>query len=525
VVGALRRGRTLPLESWERRHAWMVRAVWAHAVFLLAWSSIAYPAWHVIMLVFPIGVAAFVAGPPVLTRRARAAAVCFGLLLSSATIVHLMNGAVEGHFHFFVIVTLLALYEDWFTYLLALAFVLLHHGVMGVSVPGTVFNHPSAIEHPWRWAGVHALFVAALSVVNVVSWRLNENARARTVESEERFRSAFEAAPTGMALVERDGTIQRVNAAFASVVGVPGTELARRPLRDLVDADDLAGEHFPAAGAASEARLGRRDGREGWGLWHHSALHDGAGTHVGWISHCIDISERKRAEASSPGRRTTTRALTGLANRERFLGELNGAIERRRSRPDGLRVAVLFVDVDDFKVVNDSLGHDAGDRLLAAVADRLRSAVRPGDVIARFGGDEFTVLLPGVADGREARAVAERLAAALAEPLLVDGERRYVSASVGLTLGNPDEVRGATALLRDADAAMYRAKERGKARCEVFDGSMRDEALERLELETALRVALERNELQLVYSRSSASPTSASSPPRRSGAGTTPSTA
>jgi PAS domain S-box-containing protein len=216
------------------------------------------------MLVFPIGVAAFVAGPPVLTRRARAAAVCFGLLLSSATIVHLMNGAVEGHFHFFVIVTLLALYEDWFTYLLALAFVLLHHGVMGVSVPGTVFNHPSAIEHPWRWAGVHALFVAALSVVNVVSWRLNENARARTVESEERFRSAFEAAPTGMALVERDGTIQRVNAAFASVVGVPGTELARRPLRDLVDADDLAGEHFPAAGAASEARLGRRDGREGW---------------------------------------------------------------------------------------------------------------------------------------------------------------------------------------------------------------------------------------------------------------------
>jgi PAS domain S-box-containing protein len=264
VVGALRRGRTLPLESWERRHAWMVRAVWAHAVFLLAWSSIAYPAWHVIMLVFPIGVAAFVAGPPVLTRRARAAAVCFGLLLSSATIVHLMNGAVEGHFHFFVIVTLLALYEDWFTYLLALAFVLLHHGVMGVSVPGTVFNHPSAIEHPWRWAGVHALFVAALSVVNVVSWRLNENARARTVESEERLRSAFEAAPTGMALVERDGTIQRVNAAFASVVGVPGTELARRPLRDLVDADDLAGEHFPAAGAASEARLGRRDGREGW---------------------------------------------------------------------------------------------------------------------------------------------------------------------------------------------------------------------------------------------------------------------
>jgi diguanylate cyclase (GGDEF)-like protein len=186
---------------------------------------------------------------------------------------------------------------------------------------------------------------------------------------------------------------------------------------------------------------------------------------------------------------------------------------------------VLFVDVDDFKVVNDSLGHDAGDRLLAAVADRLRSAVRPGDVIARFGGDEFTVLLPGVADGREARAVAERLAAALAEPLLVDGERRYVSASVGLTLGNPDEVRDATALLRDADAAMYRAKERGKARCEVFDGSMRDEALERLELETALRVALERNELQLVYSRSSASPTSASSPPRRSGAGTTPSTA
>jgi diguanylate cyclase (GGDEF)-like protein len=160
-------------------------------------------------------------------------------------------------------------------------------------------------------------------------------------------------------------------------------------------------------------------------------------------------------------------------------------------------VAVLFVDLDDFKVVNDSLGHGAGDRLLTAVAERLSSVLRPDDVIARFGGDEFTILPPGIASEEHALAVADRVSEALADPLVLDGEHRYVSASVGTSFAAPGS--DAQALLRDADAAMYRAKEMGKGRCEILDESMRRHALERLELESGLRQALDLGELRLVY--------------------------
>ena len=159
---------------------------------------------------------------------------------------------------------------------------------------------------------------------------------------------------------------------------------------------------------------------------------------------------------------------------------------------------MLLVDLDDFKVVNDSLGHSAGDRLLSGVAERLCRVLRPADVIARFGGDEFTVLLPGITSEGYALGVARRLAEALREPLVLDGERRYVSASVGVSFSGPGE-DDPHALLRDADAAMYRAKEMGKSRCEVFDDSMRERALERLELESGLRHALADGELRLVY--------------------------
>jgi diguanylate cyclase (GGDEF)-like protein/PAS domain S-box-containing protein len=471
---------------WRRRHVWMLRVIWAQGGVLFAWGLIVgHPLWHAALDVAPIFIPGVFAARTRYTRRGRSAAACIGLLSASAVVVHLMNGAIEGHFHFFVMVSLLALYEEWFPYLLAFAYVLAHHGLMGALEPASVYNHPDAVAHPWRWAAVHALFIAGLGIVNVVHWRLNEEARAATEHSEERFRSAFDRAPTGMALVGLDGIVQQANAALRARVG---DDVVGMPLADLVLAEDLAGRSFPAA--ATELELRYRDGR-GWGLWHHSPLPGRDGGPDAWISHCIDVSARKEAE-NELSWQAHHDPLTGLPNREFFLERLDGALARRAGH-----VAVLFVDLDDFKVVNDSLGHGAGDRLLSAVAERLSRVVRPDDVIARFGGDEFTILLRGVTGEDHALAVADRVSEALSEPLVLDGEHRYVSASVGLSFSGPDA--DAHALLRDADAAMYRAKELGKGRCEIFDESMRRRALERLELESGLRQALDNGELHLVY--------------------------
>jgi diguanylate cyclase (GGDEF)-like protein len=483
---ALPKGRTLPPAVWERRHAWMLRLVWAHAGALFAWGLLAgHPLWHAAVDAGPIALCAVVASRPRVSRRSRAVAVCVGLLTSSAVVVHLMNGAVEGHFHFFVMVSVLALYEEWFPYLLAFAFVLGHHGLMGAVDPASVFNHPDAIAHPWRWAGIHALFTAALGVVNVVHWRLNEDARADALHSRESFRHAFDDAPIGMALTGLDGVVQRANAALCERLGA---DPAGRPLADLVDAGDLGGRPFPADGGEIEVRYADAGA---WGLWHHSLLTGRDGRPEAWISHCIDVSKRRLAEDELSWQANHD-SLTGLPNREHFLERLSGSLGSEG------QVAVLLVDLDDFKVVNDSLGHGAGDRLLSGVAERLCRVLRPGDVIARFGGDEFTVLLPGITSEDYALGVARRLAEALREPLVLDGERRYVSASVGVSFSAPSE-HDPHALLRDADAAMYRAKEMGKSRCEVFDDSMRESAMERLELESGLRHALDDGELRLVY--------------------------
>jgi diguanylate cyclase (GGDEF)-like protein/PAS domain S-box-containing protein len=191
-------------------------------------------------------------------------------------------------------------------------------------------------------------------------------------------------------------------------------------------------------------------------------------------------------------------SLTGLPNRLSFVEALGDAL--RRASVSGSPVGILFLDLDHFKLINDSLGHHAGDALLRAVAPRLRAHLRPGDVVARFGGDEFGILIDRLVDEGEAIAIADRVAAAFDHPFSIDGVDHFVTASIGVAVARESEQSvNAELLIRDADAAMYRAKESGRARCVMFDAQMRAVAMRRVEVERELRHALGRNELVLHY--------------------------
>jgi diguanylate cyclase (GGDEF)-like protein/PAS domain S-box-containing protein len=188
--------------------------------------------------------------------------------------------------------------------------------------------------------------------------------------------------------------------------------------------------------------------------------------------------------------------LTGLANRTLALDRLGYALERRRR--EGGEVAVLVVDLDHFKLINDSLGHAAGDELLKLVAPRLRAAVRAGDTVARLGGDEFAVISPGMERVRDVITIAQKLAGAVSRPFQLESGERFISASIGIAVAT-QAADDAESLIRDADIAMYRAKGRGRSRYEVFDQEMRSTVLSRLRTETELRRALRDEELRVFY--------------------------
>ncbi|HEV3352941.1 MAG TPA: EAL domain-containing protein [Acidimicrobiales bacterium] len=511
VKSFLPRGGSLPYEQWERRHRVIVVLLWVHAAGLTLFGLVrGYSVVHTLGDTSVIAAAAAFASWNRLGRKWQSTVAAFGLVAASGVFVHLSGGVIEVHFHFFVMVVVLSLYEDWIPFLVAIAFVVIEHGAMGVIDPQAVYNHASAIRNPWTWALIHGGFVLAESAACLVAWRKNEDTRLdlqHSVEtlsaSEERFRSLVQNASDIAILCDRDAYIKYVSPSVKKVFGYePDTVLGRERWTFIHPEDvDFAIAAWEAAitttdpVAPIEYRAKHADGSWRWCEVIMGNLLDDPSVE-GVVLNIRDITERKSAEEAML-HQAFHDTLTGLPNRALFLDRLGQALSRRGRI--GSLTAVLFLDLDRFKWINDSLGHAAGDELLVQVAARLSSAIRSGDSVARFGGDEFVVLCDELDGDWEARVIAERIGAALKDHFCVEGRDITVTASIGFA--TTAAASGATpdALLRDADAAMYRAKERGRHRIEAFQGGMRAMALERLEVETDLRRALERDELVVHY--------------------------
>ncbi|HEU5448318.1 MAG TPA: EAL domain-containing protein, partial [Acidimicrobiia bacterium] len=236
------------------------------------------------------------------------------------------------------------------------------------------------------------------------------------------------------------------------------------------------------------------DGRVRWVRARGQLIVDEVGEVAGMRGTCQDITERIEAQEAL-SHNALHDPLTGLPNRSLLLDRIEVALAR--SARIGKNVAVLFLDLDRFKLINDSRGHAVGDEVLREVAERLRAAVRPSDTVGRLGGDEFVVVCEDAVAVWEATVLGERLIRTLEEAFQVEGGEVFVTVSIGIAIA--EESASADDLLRDADVAMYQAKQRGRARCEFFDEAMRTEAARRLETATALHRALERDEFETFY--------------------------
>jgi diguanylate cyclase (GGDEF)-like protein/PAS domain S-box-containing protein len=677
VRGLLPSGNTLPRGIWLRRHRSLLMLLWALSAGLSAYAlARGYGLLHSLFeggIVASFGVAAVYTND---NPRLASTFVSVGLMSASGVLVHISGGMIEAHFLFFVLILLLTLYEDWVPFLIAAGYVLVHHGIMGTLDPSSVYNHPDAIAHPWRWAGVHALFITGAGLAGVTAWRLNEEYRDETQQaltraqqskrslaeaqqlasigsfewdlqndtviwSDELFRvfgadpqsfrptldsylagvhpedrervetSVQTALQTGSAFshqyryVRPDGAhrtfhargevvaaengrpaklvgtcqditereraeaqaTQRAEAQAAvaklgakALEGVELTALLREAVASVAEVvavdvaavvecstdgfrvragvgpgADLVGTHVPGgtnsqagftiaadrpvivhdwrdedrfdkpavlrqANVRSGATVVIRGGNGPFGVLGIQSIEPREFdvddiNFLQSVAHVLATAIERRGIEEEIRHEAVHDPLTGLPNRNLFIDRLAQALAHARRRESA--VAVLFLDIDQFKLVNDSLGHEAGDELLRAVAPRISASLRAGDTVARFGGDEFGILVDDLDGERDATRAAERVAAALSRPFVLRGREHFVTVSIGIAIA--DGTEEPAALIRDADSAMYRAKDRGRGRYEIFDEVMRASVVEHLEIENDLRVALEREQLLVHY--------------------------
>ena len=354
---------------------------------------------------------------------------------------------------------------------------------------------------PFSGLAVGALMVTGLVVLRqIITVRENVRLLAEHAarQNEARFRSLVQHSSDVIIVTREDGTVRFVSPSVTRVLGYDPAEVLRHTVSELLHPDDRerAGTFFrtvaqsPGVSGPVEWRFRQPDGS--WlnaEILATNLLHDP--TVKGVVLNTRDVSERRRLEEQLT-HQAFHDPLTGLANRALFRDRVSHALALAQRR--GSPVTVLFIDLDDFKTVNDSLGHAEGDRLLIAVAERLLACARSADTVARLGGDEFAILIEG-ADGPEG--LPDRLAAAMSHAFTLSGNQVRVTASIGVASASLGD--RADDLLRNADMAMYAAKRHGKGRAETYESRMYADIRERLDLEVALRAAIERRELTLFY--------------------------
>jgi diguanylate cyclase (GGDEF)-like protein/PAS domain S-box-containing protein len=324
-------------------------------------------------------------------------------------------------------------------------------------------------------------------------WHLRQARKAL-----ERQSAAMSSSIDGMAVLDPNGRFTYLNEAFVKAFAYNDPkELIGKSWETLYDDEQLTwfGRHLEPVLEQEGSWRGEAIGKRRDGGTFPQELSIAAINKNERVCVVRDMSERKALE-----RRLEQQAfhdsLTKLANRALFIDRLQHALAR--SSRGSNYVAVLFLDLDNFKIINDSLGHEVGDQLLTAVSSRLREGLRPEDTLARLGGDEFTVLLEDITNVSDAMRVAERITEVLRTPVAVAGHEIFVGTSIGIAL-NTDEASTPSDLIRQADMAMYKAKVAGKSRYEVFDPSMHAYALQRLQLQSDLHRAIERGELRVHY--------------------------
>jgi diguanylate cyclase (GGDEF)-like protein/PAS domain S-box-containing protein len=338
------------------------------------------------------------------------------------------------------------------------------------------------------------------TLIDITDRKLTETALR---DSEARYRLMAENSTDLIARTTARGVLVYASDAVRSLLGYEPSEIVGHSVLEYIDPDDhhIVRRHTEGIGLGNTARTYsyRARRKDGTFVWFETTSRPIESSKEGGIDEIVsvsrDISERRRAEEQIEYQAYHD-ALTGLPNRLLFRDRLTIALAhaKRQERP----LAVMFLDLDRFKLVNDTLGHSFGDELLRVVAARLRSVLREGDTIARMGGDEFTVLLGDLRSADDAAKTAQKLLDTVAYPVTVEGHELYVTTSIGIALF-PNDGDNAEALLKSADTAMYRAKDAGRSSYRLCTRSMNSRAAERLSIENALRRALERNELVLYY--------------------------
>ncbi len=340
-----------------------------------------------------------------------------------------------------------------------------------------------------------------LGTVQDITERRRTDAALR--DSEYKLRTLFTSMNEGLTQVDKNERIEFVNDRLCEMTGYEREEMLGKTTLELLF--DKEGRRLvnkankqrqKGISGQYEARLRKKSGEMLWVLVSGAPVIDDNGVLTGTLGMFMDISERKRA-AEQLLHDAFHDGLTGLANRALFMDHLQMTIERCKSRHSNY-YAVLFLDFDRFKVINDSLGHAEGDELLKQIARRLEFLTRTGDLLARLGGDEFVILLTEMLEVNDAIHVAERIQADLKAAFDIGGNEVFISASIGIALST-DQHKRAEDMLRDADLAMYRAKAKGKARYQVFNQALRAQATNRLQLETEIRQAIERGEFEVYY--------------------------